>query len=192
MLTAILKTLVKLILGRGIGSQFGEDKFLLTILPKKGIYVDIGCYHPHLYSNTYRLYKKGWEGVAVDPNPDMKALWRIFRPRDRFLNAAVGSGKDITYYRYQDGAYNGFERLNKPVKDQVQIKTIPLSQLIPSGTIHFLNVDAEGMDKEILQSYDWKTKPQVIAVEGDDSDELLKGKGYHHLKTLGKTVIYSL
>lgn len=192
MLTAILKTLVKLILGRGIGSQFGEDKFLLTILPKKGTYVDIGCYHPHLYSNTYRLYKKGWKGVAVDPNPDMAPLWRVFRPRDRFINAAVGSGGYITYYRYLDGAYNGFERLNKEIKDQVHIQTIPLARIIPSEGTDFLNIDAEGMDKEILQSYDWRTNPKVIAVEGDECDALLKEKGYRHLKTLGKTLVYSL
>jgi FkbM family methyltransferase len=191
-LYVVVKTFLKLLLGRGVGSQFGEDKFLLTILPKKGIYVDIGCYHPHLYSNTYRLYKEGWSGIAVDPNPDMAILWKLFRPRDTFINAAVGSGSSITYYRYDDGAYNGFERLERPLKDQVQIKTHSLSELVGSRKVDFLTIDAEGMDKEILESFDWQVKPQVIAVEGENSDDLLKAKGYKHIKTLGKTLLYSL
>jgi|CXWL01.1.fsa_nt_gi FkbM family methyltransferase len=189
---SVLKTFIKLLLGRGIGSQFGEDAFLLSRLPDKGTYVDIGCYHPHLYSNTYKLYRRGWKGVSVDPNPDMALLWRIFRPRDRFINAAVGSGGDITYYRYRDGAYNGFRQLDRPIKDQVHIQTIPLAGLIPPQGIDFLNIDAEGMDMEILESHDWKTKPTVIAVEGRTSDELLKQKGYRHLITLGETSIYSI
>ncbi len=191
MIQALLRSLGKLILNRGVGSQFGEDTFLATILPRKGVYVDVGCYHPHLYSNTYRLYKSGWRGTAVDPNPDMWVLWRVFRRRDTFINAAVGSGGHITYYRYSDGAYNGFELLDKKVKDQVRIQTVSLTDIIPQGKVDFLNIDAEGMDKEILQSYDWHTSPEVIAVEGDESDELLRGKGYHLLKKLGVTSIYS-
>src|SRR6266404_5627195 len=87
----ILKTAVKRILGRGQGSQFGEDKIVASLLPEKGTYLDIGAYHPHLYSNTYLLYKKGWSGTVVEPNPDMFVLWRVFRPKDTFVNCAVGS-----------------------------------------------------------------------------------------------------
>jgi hypothetical protein len=65
MLKNILKTFVKLILNRGVGSQFGEDKVLLTILPKKGRYVDVGAYHPHLYSNTYALYRGGGQASRL-------------------------------------------------------------------------------------------------------------------------------
>ena len=40
-------------------SQFGEDKILFEIIPKtmlKGFYVDVGCFHPKKYSNTYMLH----------------------------------------------------------------------------------------------------------------------------------------
>ena len=33
---------------------------------KKGVYLDIGCYHPINGSNTYLLYKKGWNGINID------------------------------------------------------------------------------------------------------------------------------
>ena len=42
-------------------SQFGEDKILYEIISKinKRFYVDVGCFHPKKYSNTYMLYKRG-------------------------------------------------------------------------------------------------------------------------------------
>ena len=43
-------------------SQFGEDRIIVNeiIKPsyKNGFYVDVGCFHPKKYSNTYLLYKK--------------------------------------------------------------------------------------------------------------------------------------
>jgi len=39
-------------------SQFGEDIVLRELLKKeykKGFFVDVGCYHPKKFSNTYML-----------------------------------------------------------------------------------------------------------------------------------------
>ena len=55
-----------------------------------GFYVDIGAYHPKLFSNTYLFYKKGWRGICVDPNPKMGEIFAKARPRDVFLNCWVG------------------------------------------------------------------------------------------------------
>ena len=70
------KTLLKLVLGRGTFrsySQFGEDALVNSLFRNKkyGIYVDVGAYHPILYSNTYALYRRGWRGFAIDPNPSL-------------------------------------------------------------------------------------------------------------------------
>ena len=44
------------------GSQFGEEQFILSFFKKdhKGKFVDIGCFHPTRYNNTYKMYKLGW------------------------------------------------------------------------------------------------------------------------------------
>ncbi|KKT48350.1 MAG: hypothetical protein UW41_C0032G0008 [Candidatus Collierbacteria bacterium GW2011_GWC2_44_18] len=67
-----------------------------TVSQDKGFYVDVGAYHPKLFSNTYLFYKKGWRGICVDPNPKMKELYRIARPRDVFLNVGVGAEESVT------------------------------------------------------------------------------------------------
>ena len=50
-------------------SQFDEDLKILKFFKEKGFYVDIGCYHPIRYSNTYRMFKLGWKGMNIDLNP---------------------------------------------------------------------------------------------------------------------------
>ena len=59
-------------------SQFGEEKKILELFDKdlKGVYVDLGCFHPTRSNNTLEMYKKGWHGLNVDLNP-LKILHRV-------------------------------------------------------------------------------------------------------------------
>ena len=61
-------------------SMDGEDLFLKDYFKdkKKGFYIDIGCFHPIMFSNTCLLFNKGWNGINVDLNPtsiDMFNIW---------------------------------------------------------------------------------------------------------------------
>ncbi len=71
----ILRTIAKLILGRGVRTsygQFGEDAVVQAMLKsREGFYVDVGAFDPVLYYNTYALYRSGWFGIVIDPNSDM-------------------------------------------------------------------------------------------------------------------------
>ena len=59
-------------------SQNGEDDFIRAhfwndiLAGYKGTYLDVGCYHETLYSNTKLLSLSGWHGLAVDANPDLE------------------------------------------------------------------------------------------------------------------------
>ena len=48
-------------------SQFGEDRKIISLFQKnkRGLYLDIGCFHPVRQSNTYLMYKFGWKGVNI-------------------------------------------------------------------------------------------------------------------------------
>lgn len=190
---SIFKTLVKLILRKGMRtsySQFGEDLIIRPFVPKgKGIYVDVGCYHPILYSNTYRLYRKGWSGIVVDPNIGVKKLFSVFRPRDRFVCAAVGIGGEKDYFVFSDGAYNTLDsELADAYKSRThfigthKISLRPLSDICAGmDRIDLLNVDVEGLDLEVLETHDWVIKPRVIIVEARPDSPVAKflaEKGY--------------
>ena len=52
------KDLIRLKFNTDGNSKFGK---LIFKRIKKGIYVDVGCYHPLKESQTAYLYKHGWE-----------------------------------------------------------------------------------------------------------------------------------
>ena len=66
--------------------QLSEDAILQTLWPeKKGFYLDIGCGNPIKTSNTYVFYKRGWRGIVIDPVSLNQKLFRILRPKDKFI-----------------------------------------------------------------------------------------------------------
>lgn len=187
------KTALKLFLKKGTFrsySQYGEDAFISSFFRNKkdGFYVDVGAYHPHLYSNTYAFYRKGWCGIAIDPNPRMKTLFSIFRPRDIFKCVGVGIG-ERTYKKNDDGAFNSFV-------EGRGTKLHSLSDILEEHgvtRIDLLSIDVEGLDLEVLKTHNWDIKPSIIAVEsepGGDVQSFLEEKGYHLESTLGLTLIF--
>jgi hypothetical protein len=157
-------------------SQFGEDIVLQNIFKgqREGTYVDVGAHHPRRYSNTYLLYKCGWHGTNIDPNPHTKKLFDSARPNDTNIACGVGLEGMHTYYQFSDPALNTFNKeeaqrwMHKPwvtYKGEVDMPIRPLCALV-SGPLDLLTVDAEGMDLEVLQSADWQNfQPRVIVVE---------------------------
>ena len=70
-------------------SMFGEDLIVKDFFKKKkkGFYVDVGCYHPLEGSNTYLLYKRGWNGINLDINTLSIELFNVARKEDLNVNA---------------------------------------------------------------------------------------------------------
>ena len=58
---------------------------------QNGIYVDIGCFHPVKYSNTAKLFNKGWRGYNIDINKTSIDLFKIVRPKDKKIHAILSS-----------------------------------------------------------------------------------------------------
>jgi FkbM family methyltransferase len=214
----ILKTLFKNWLNRGSSrsfGQFGEDSIVQRLLrERKGIYVDVGAYHPILYSNSYGLYRRGWSGLTIDPNKNLAPLFKIFRSRDRFICAGVAKESGTrTYYAFSDGAYNTLDKAtalkleaNKHIRlrSALPLKMKSLATILKENSISaidFLNIDCEGMDMEILASHDWNIRPRVIAVEGAFNPEhpnesptysFLIEKGYKMVGLAGLTMVFKL
>lgn len=164
-------------------SQMGEDRILSAIFAKKknGFYVDVGAYHPKLYSNTYLLYLQGWNGINIDPMPNSMKLFDKVRPRDINLEIAIAKeNKKMEYYIFNEPALNGFSKnISKSRHAKGHYKIIRKTNIVThslSGilkkyvtgdrAIDLLNVDVEGLDLSVLQSNDWeKFVPKVIVVE---------------------------
>lgn len=198
-------------------SQFGEDIIAGSLLKgvEKGFFIDVGAYHPFHYSNTYLLYKNGWSGINIEPNPAAIALFNLHRRRD--ININSGIAREVTtapYYVFNHQSCNTFsdeqknEILKKDFISLIETKNVPCAPLqaildthAEGREIHFLNIDVEGMNEEVLRSVDWKrVRPRVICVEDDtfsfedksDIYALLTREGYSLHSKAGLSCLYVL
>ena len=79
-----------------------EDIFIDNYFKKKtGFFVDVGAYHPLELSNTYLLYKRGWNGINIDINSLSIDYFNYVRPDDININIAVADKKSIKTIYYQ-------------------------------------------------------------------------------------------
>ena len=168
-------------------SQSGEDLIVNLLLhneKEKGVFVDVGAYHPFRFSNTFMLYLAGWRGVNVDANAEAVELFKMVRPEDVSLRALVSDRiEELEFCRYAEGAYNtanrgSIEELAKrdnPMTKVVgvdRLTTVTLNQIFDQyvGTkkFDFLNIDVEGLDERIFVTIDFnRYRPKVIAIEMD-------------------------
>ena len=192
--------------GKRTYAQSGEDIIADAILGRQkiGTYIDVGAYHPKLFSNTYLFYKRGWSGICIDPNPMMEDLYDVARPRDLFLNLGVAEEDNVREYTmFDDAAANTFsasqsekniKEAKRKIIDRKLVSLMPLSGILDAylakgKKIDLLSVDVEGMDMEVLKSNDWKKySPKIVICEDLDFDmenggkspvvKYLKSKGY--------------
>jgi len=208
----------KCFLNRKQYSQWGEDIYITSFFKnkKKGFYLDIGCFHPYMYSNTCLLYKKGWKGINIDINQTSIDLFNIARPHDMNLCTAV-SEKKKEFNVYFDDPFspvntlseNFYKSLKKTFFKNGQILTVKskkFQEIIDKDRkiIDFINIDAEGLDFEILKQIDIKRyQVKLLSIETHNVDgskmeyfELIKRflekDGYFIFKRVGPTTLFSL
>jgi hypothetical protein len=198
-------------------SQWGEDIEIINYFKNKqrGKYLDIGCFHPLMYSNTCLLYRKGWSGVNIDLNQTTIDLFSIARPDDLNLCRIIGSEEkkvkvyfdslfspvntaDETFYSEHKETF--FK--NKFIREVISEKFHNIVEENSISEIDFINIDAEGMDYQVLQQVDLnKFKVSLIAIEthyvnGKETKDylniikLLKINSFIELKRCGPTTLF--
>ena len=186
--------------------EFGEDIFISRFFKNKltGNYVDIGCYHPIKSSLTYNLFKNGWSGINVDLSKVSIDLFKLSRPKDINIQAAITDFDGETFY-YENGSINQQNSLkeNSELK-KIPIKAIKLSTILKQNNltkIDFLNIDVEGFDFNVLSSLDFsEIKPTMICIEENNyntqkiletnTHKYLQNNGYFLTSKIGVSLIY--
>ena len=111
----------------------------------------------------------------------------------------------MTYYCYEEPAYNGFAAFMYealPIVEKRQIKVRKLSSIFEEYEvkhIDFLDIDVEGLEMKVLESIDFSLDIDCILLEQFERPEFLcntaeyqflKEKGYDAAAKYGRTVIY--
>lgn len=193
-------------------SQSGEDVILGELLSEKhGTYVDVGAAHPRLGSNTYFLYRRGWHGTLIEPNPDSAQALRKARPRDRVVEAAAGAMAGTAQFTIfksdylssiEPGVAQERAKAGEVIESVLEVPVVTLADLDlyadPSEPC-LLSIDCEGADFEVLRGNEWDTfTPRVVCVEEPATTlskpteirELLEGHHYRLQAHTGLSAIY--
>jgi len=165
--------------------EFGEDIFINRILKNinQGKYVDVGCYHPYKGSLTFKLYKRGWNGVNIDVSKTSIDLFNMSRKKDINLNLAISNFDGETFY-YENSPINqqnSLIQMNK-LQKKIKIKCLTLDTVLNNKNLDefdYLNIDVEGSELEVIKGFNLKRfNPKLITIENNDLtiDEYLKSE----------------
>ena len=161
-------------------AQNFEDVLLWRALGhiKNGFYIDVGANDPVDHSVTKAFYDAGWSGINIEPLPAFHQQFEQQRPRD--INLAIAAGaSDGSLTLFDVPSVNGWASPDRAVADahraggfEVAELTVPVRTLAGvcanyvKGDIHFLKVDVEGFEGEVLRGMDFERwRPWVLVIE---------------------------
>jgi FkbM family methyltransferase len=162
-------------------AQNFEDVMLWRALKHvdSGFYVDVGAYSPSDDSITRAFYERGWQGINIEPNPDLLSRFIVERPRDVNLGVAAGDQAGLaTMYLVSNAglstldageadlrAREGYE-VTTGTAEVSTLATILRDHVPPHREVNFLKIDVEGWERRVLFGNDWRTKrPWIVVVE---------------------------
>lgn len=160
-------------------AEFAEDVMINRIFKNhdKGIYIDIGAYHPYKGSLTYLLFKKGWQGVNIDLSKTSIDLFKIARPKDTNICCAISNKteKKVYFENSPINQQNSLIRRNSEQKE-IEIQAFTLTDLLSSKKIEkidYLNIDTEGNEMDVLEGMDFKKiSPKLITIEENNFSKI--------------------
>lgn len=205
-------------------SQCGQDQIIHeTYFPhlKEGVFIDIGAHNGITFSNSYFFEKeRGWKGICVEPIAEIFAQLK----ENRSCHCVQGCVSDFSgtekLFRVKNGqpgyhldmlsglvkkySPQHLERMQKEVAEyhgELEVVDVPcflLNDLLKQyglRHVHFLSVDTEGGEFDLLSKIDFAQYSfDVIAVEDNYGDDrfvpFLKEKGFALAGRIGQDLLF--
>lgn len=172
-------------------AQNFEDVILKRALSdvEEGRYLDIGANDPDKDSVSKAFYVDGWRGVHIEPIASYAQALRAARPDETVIEAAVttapGSIKifDVADTGLSTGIveYAAKHRSAGFTVDPVEVASVTLASVFAEmgdDPIHWLKIDVEGMEKDVLASWgDAPQRPWIVLVEATEPNSPLETHG---------------
>ena len=161
-------------------AQNFEDVMLWRALKhvECGFYIDVGANDPEMDSVTKAFYDHGWRGINIEPVIQWYEKLQENRVRDINLQLAAGAEKgELAFYELPDTGLSTFEKATAE-RHQIEHGYTIFERIVPVETltaicerfhmapIHFLKIDVEGAEKNVLVGLDLSIiRPWIILVE---------------------------
>lgn len=182
-------------------AQNFEDVILWRALSHvgRGNYIDIGAQSAFEDSVSRAFHEHGWKGVHVEPVPFYADQLRNERPGDTVVQAMVGAEEGVGELFAMSGTglstsredlAEGYQRDGREVVREL-VPVVTLDRILDKvgGDIHWLKIDVEGAEQQVLAGWHGALRPWVVVVEStrpmsqeqshDEWDSLVTSKGYH-------------
>lgn len=160
-------------------AQNFEDVMLARALADvgDGFYVDVGAQDPVIDSVTRWFYERGWKGINIEPVSHWFERIQADRPRDTNLMCAVAStpGTLVIHESLDSGlstASEEYARGHIAAGRELARRTVPARRLDDifaehaPANVHFLKIDVEGMEADVLASLSLRRyRPWILVIE---------------------------
>lgn len=160
-------------------AQINEDVVLFRALKnvEVGFYVDVGAHDPTYHSTTKAFYERGWSGINIEPVGHYFDRLEKERVRDVNLKVAAGNQQgEMRFFEILDTglstANEEFARNHKKAGFKVEERVVEVTTLdqicseYKPDVIHFLKIDVEGLEKDVLEGLDLtRMRPWIICAE---------------------------
>lgn len=197
-------------------SQNFEDVLLFRALKniENGFYIDIGANDPVIDSITKAFYDRGWSGINCEPLVSHYEDLKKARPRDINLNYAVGDSEGV--FQIWESDVRGWATLSEDIRSAhealgMKLKSHQVSQttltkicsehLQNQDQIHFLKIDVEGLEEQVLKGFNLNMyRPWILVIEAIDPitqvpnfvnwESMVLQAAYHYVYTDGLNRFY--
>lgn len=167
-------------------AQNREDLYLFSYLSdiKNGFYIDVGAHDPVKDSVTKLFYKQGWTGINIEPQKELFA--KIQKDRKKDINLNIGISNKAGKLKLRQFPGGGLSTFSSEMKEQYEhderMKLVPhedyevdvrtLKSVFENEAkgkkVHFVKIDVEGLEYEVIQGNDWKKhRPTIICIESN-------------------------
>lgn len=144
----------------------------------EGKYIDIGAWDPVYHSVSYNFYASGWRGANIEPSIESFLELEKLRPFDININRIVTTKTEKTrFFTVQKSGLSTqhkeyLDHLNQDLVARITDNLVePISLMdifnqVAWDEIHWLKVDVEGAEEEVLASWGGSpARPLVVVVE---------------------------
>lgn len=143
-----------------------------------GCYIDVGAQHPIVDSISKAFYEHGWRGIHVEPTTEHANLLRADRPDETIVQAVVTDYPGVI--RFYEIPGTGLSTARRDIAEEHQKKfgypvvetlvtAVTLDDLLalaPGDDIHWLKIDVEGFEREVLSGWQKSARrPWIVVVE---------------------------
>ncbi|QTO49099.1 FkbM family methyltransferase [Burkholderia latens] len=147
---------------------------------EQGFYIDVGANEPIEDSVTKAFYERGWHGINVEPVTEHFDALVQDRPRDINLACALGEkpGRLTLYEIDARGLSTNAPEIANRYRESgrvygerdVEVRTLAdVCEAHAPADIHFLKIDVEGFERNVLLGADFKRfRPWILVIEATE------------------------